>query len=41
MPTRELWADPHSVPPWEWRKRKNGVTLTESSALRLPMPLVL
>jgi endonuclease YncB( thermonuclease family) len=17
-----LWADPHSVPPWEWRKRK-------------------
>jgi len=19
---RGLWADPHPVPPWEWRKRK-------------------
>ena len=18
-----LWADPHPVPPWEWRKRKS------------------
>ncbi len=18
---RELWADPHPVPPWEWKKR--------------------
>ncbi len=21
---RGLWADPHAVPPWEWRRRRKG-----------------
>jgi|HubBroStandDraft_6_1064221.scaffolds.fasta_scaffold114800_2 micrococcal nuclease len=26
---RGLWADPHPVPPWEWRRAKRGTATTK------------